>query len=98
MNKLLLSCLLLPIGCLLIKWSTLPAQVPLHFSRGGADVYGDKQWLWGIVFVPLLIYATLPLVYRAKANPAAYRPLGIGVALFLSVALCVWLLVGIPTV
>jgi hypothetical protein len=61
-------------------------------------VYGDKQWLWDMVFVSLLIYATLPLIYRAEANPAVYRPLGIGVALFLSVALCMWLVAGIPTV
>lgn len=51
-----------------------------------------------MVFVPLLIYVTLPLVYRTKANPEAYRPLGISVALFLSVVLCVLLVAGIPTV
>jgi hypothetical protein len=98
MNKLLRACLLLPIACLLLKWPTLPAQVPLHFSRNGADAYGDKHWLWGMVFMPLLIYVTLPLVYRTKANPEAYRPLGIGVALFLSLVLCVLLVAGIPTV
>jgi hypothetical protein len=47
--------------------------------------------------VPLLIYATLPYDLSSKVKPEAYRPLGVGVALFLSVALCVWLVAGIPT-
>ncbi|SMB89006.1 hypothetical protein SAMN00120144_0866 [Hymenobacter roseosalivarius DSM 11622] len=93
---LLLTLLLLPIGCLLWKWSTLPAQVPLHFSRGGADSYGDKRALIGLVLVPLIVYIALPFINRVKAGNTERSQIGTGVAVFLSVILCALLVVRMP--
>lgn len=93
---LLLGCLLLPLVCLLARWSALPARVPLHFSANGADVYGDKHVLWGVVFVPLLVYIVLQVGYRPKTQLPSTRSIGVGVAVLLSLVLCVWLVVGVP--
>ncbi|WP_084444018.1 DUF1648 domain-containing protein [Hymenobacter roseosalivarius] len=90
-----LTLLLLPIGCLLWQWSSLPPQVPMHFSRGGADSFGDKHMLIGFVLIPLLLYAALPFMYPAEAENDKHRQIGTGVMIFLSLVLCVLLLVGI---
>jgi hypothetical protein len=97
-KALLLLCLLLPLGCLLVRWPTLPVRVPLHFSSNGADVYGDKYVLWGIVLVPLLVYVASQVGYRQKTQPQPSRSIGLGVAVLLSIVLCIWLVAGIPTV
>lgn len=84
----LIAILLLPIGCLLWRWNALEAQVPLHFSRGGADAFGSKYVLIGLVLVPALVYAALPFIYRVEAENDTRRQIGIGTAIFLSLALC----------
>jgi FtsH-binding integral membrane protein len=95
-KALLLALVLLPIGCLLWQWSILPTQVPLHFSRGGADSFGDKHVLIGLVLIPLMLYAGLPLLYRTEAENALRQQIVTGAILFLSLGLCVLLLAGIP--
>ena len=84
----LIAIILLPIGCLLWQWNALEAQVPLHFSRGGADAFGSKYVLIGLVLVPALLYAALPFIYPAEAGNAKRRQIGLGTVVFLSLALC----------
>ena len=86
-KALVFALLLLPAGCLLWKWSALPAQIPLHFGRGGADAFGDKHVLLALVVLPLALYAATPWLYRSPARAASYRPLLTGAAVALSLVL-----------
>lgn len=83
-KALLLCCLLLPLGGLLVWWATLPVRIPLHFPSNGTDVHGDKYVLWGLILVPLLVYAMLQFRYRPKTLPQQNRSIGVGVAVFLN--------------
>ena len=80
--------LLAPLACLLLRWSRLPASVPVHFSSNGADSYAGKRFLFIYVLLPAVIYYTAPYVARDNCN----QPLVNGVALFLSFVLCVTML------
>jgi hypothetical protein len=90
---LVLGLLLLPVACLAWTWTGLPAQVPVHFTRGGADQYTDKQWCWAVVWVPVLVYSAARWLSPPAATPAeaASRRLLTGGMLFLSAVLCAWL-------
>ncbi|MBC8083043.1 MAG: DUF1648 domain-containing protein [Hymenobacter sp.] len=44
--------LLLPVACLAWTWSALPAQVPMHFTQGGADQCADQLVGWALVGCP----------------------------------------------
>jgi hypothetical protein len=90
---LVLGLLLLPVACLAWTWSALPAQVPVHFARGGADQYADKYVGWAIVWVPLLVYGAAQWFSSPPTTPAqaASRRLLTGATLFLSAVLCTWL-------
>jgi hypothetical protein len=90
---LMLGLLLLPVACLLWTWSVLPAQVPIHFTRGGADQYADKQVGWALVWVPVLLYGATQWLSPLATTPAqaARRRLFTGTTLFLSAVLCIWL-------
>ncbi len=96
-TALLIGLLLLPIGCLLWQWNTLPAQVPVHFSRGGADRFEDKHILIGLVLLPFILYSAVTFLYQTKSSKNMHRQIGIGTAVFLSLVLCVWLLTGMPS-
>lgn len=86
-HALALIWLLLPLGCLLVRWSELPARVPIHFSFVGADRYGDKSALLALVLLPLLLYGSLQVIYPGT-SPSRRR--GRGAALFLSLVLSLW--------
>jgi hypothetical protein len=90
---IVLFLLLLPVACLAWTWSALPAQVPVHFTRGGADQYADKHACWALVWVPLLVYGAARWLSPPATTPAtaASRRLLTGGILFLSAALCIWL-------
>jgi hypothetical protein len=90
---LVLGLLLLPLACLAWTWSALPAQVPVHFTRGGADQYADKQVCWALVCVPVLVYGAARWLSPPATTPAraASRRLLTSGMLFLSAVLCVWL-------
>jgi len=90
---LVLGLLLLPVACLAWTWSALPAQVPIHFSRGGADHYADKQVGWAVVWVPMLVYGAARWLSPPTITPAqvASRRLLTTTTLFLSAVLCIWL-------
>lgn len=97
-QALLLGFALLPVGCLLWQWNALPSQIPLHFSRGGADTFGSKEVAIGLALMPLLLYVTLVFAYPvANEKPAQRqkRQIIFGAIVFLSLMLCVWLLAGI---
>jgi hypothetical protein len=90
---LVLGLLLLPVAFLAWTWSALPAQVPIHFTRGGADQYADKQVSWALVWLPVLVYGATQWLYPLATTPAqaASRRLFTGATLFLSAVLCIWL-------
>ncbi|MDO7851213.1 DUF1648 domain-containing protein [Hymenobacter convexus] len=90
---LVLGLLLLPVACLAWTWPALPMQVPMHFTRGGADQYANKYACWAIVWVPLLVYGAAHWFSSPPATPAqaASRRLLTGGMLFLSAVLCTWL-------
>lgn len=90
---LVLGLLLLPVALLTWTWSGLPAQVPVHFTRSGADQYADKQLCWVLVWVPLLVYGAARWLSPSPTTPpdAASRRLLTGGMVLLSVLLCVWL-------
>jgi hypothetical protein len=90
-KTLVIGLLLLPLGCLLWQWAELPAQVPIHFSRHGADHFADKRLLWAYTLLPLLLYLGLTRLYPTAAGN---RRLVAGTAIFLSLVLCLWLTVG----
>jgi hypothetical protein len=90
-KTIVLGLLLLPLVCLLWQWSALPAQVPIHFSRHGADYFADKRLLWVDVLLPLLLYLGLPRLYPGAAGS---QRLVTGAAIFLSFVLCLWLTMG----
>ena len=92
-QHVVLGLLLLPLACLAWTWSALPAQVPVHFTRGGADQYADKQMCWALVFVPVLVYGAAQWFSPPATTPAqaASRRLLTGGMLFLSAVLCAWL-------
>lgn len=93
-KALLITLVLLPICCLLLQWNALDNQVALHFSRGGADTFGSKNMLIGLVLMPLLLYSALPFIYQAEAKNNARRQIVVGTIIFLSLVLCVLLLAG----
>ena len=90
---LVLALLLLPVACLAWTWSALPAQVPVHFTRGGADQYADRLVCWAFVWVPVLVYSAAQWFSPPATTPAtaASRRLLTGGMLFLSAVLCAWL-------
>ena len=90
---LVLGLLLLPVAFLAWTWSGLPAQVPVHFTRGGADHYAGKQVGWALVWVPVLVYGASQWLSPPATTPAqaASRRLLTGAMLFLSAVLCAWL-------
>ncbi|KAB7705949.1 DUF1648 domain-containing protein [Bacillus aerolatus] len=50
---------------LLIQWSTLPDQVPIHFNaKGEADGWGGKGMIWFVPAVTLLLWAGLTALER----------------------------------
>ena len=90
MKKVLILGLLLPIFCLVWQWSSIPAQVPFHFSRNGADVVGSKWELAPLAVLPLLLYSVLPLLRPASPREPFYQQAGVGFSLLGSLALCAW--------
>lgn len=80
--------LLAPLALLLLRWSRLPASVPVHFSSNGADSYADKRFLFVYVLLPAVLYYAAPYVARNNRN----QPFVTAVALFLSFVLCVMIL------
>lgn len=96
-KSLLVGLLLLPVVCLLGLWQSLPALVPLHFSRSGPDRYGDKHMLLVYVLMPGLLYLVLPFLYPSKTAGGGRLRLGVGAVAFLSLAICSWLLFGMTS-
>ncbi len=83
--------ILLPVLFLIVRWSELPASVPVHFSSEGADYYADKHLLFIYVLLPALIYYTAPYLYPDEQR----KPFVNGVALFLSFVLSVTILAAV---
>ena len=92
-SLVVLGLLLLPVAFLAWTWPALPAQVPVHFTRGGADQYADKHACWALVWVPVLVYGAARWFSPPPTTPAAAasRRLLTGGMLFLSAVLCIWL-------
>lgn len=87
----LVALLLIPIGYLAYKWSSLPLSVPLHWNAAGeADRYGDRSdLLLPLALVLLVPYATLLLAPRIdprkknlSTSSKAFRGARLTVSLF----------------
>lgn len=68
-NELLfIAILLLPVFYMLIVWSKLPAQVPIHWNvYGEIDNYGSRYWLF-VFNVALYVLLLLAPKFDSKRN------------------------------
>ena len=79
---------LLPVICLLVRWSGLPPLVPVHFGPDGADAYADKRLLFIYGLLPALLYYAAPYLYPNNQR----KSLVAAVTLFMSFVISVSIL------
>lgn len=85
-----------PLAYLAIVWSSLPAEIPMHFNiNGEADRYGNRlELLWMVVFLIALNIGTFYLVTNAYKldsrkkysveNKSGIQKIAFAVSIFLS--------------
>jgi uncharacterized membrane protein len=49
-----------------ILYPFLPAQIPIHFNSDGSRNYADKQFVYLIALIPVVVYMSLKAKYGRR--------------------------------
>lgn len=63
---------LLPVLYLKLLWPTVLAYVPTHFSLGSPDHFVSREWLWNIVWLPMLAFMVLTFLPQVQAGESLF--------------------------
>lgn len=73
-NKLIMTLAVLSIAATALFYGRLPDEIVLHFNvRGEADRWGDRNVIWILSSLPLLIYLLMMAVPRIEPRKESYE-------------------------